>query len=91
MTKKKTTLSDDCGGDFTLEAGTNTIPPGNYGVCYQSFAMLQWKSVVKSTFQSISITLRNETGALIPFQAVGRTWLTLQFRLLPPPPPKSSF
>ena len=90
--EKETTLSDD-GGDFTLEAAaTNTIPPPvNYGVCYQSFAMPQWKSVVKSTFQSISITLRNETGALIPFQAVGRTWLTLQFRLLPPPPPKSSF
>lgn len=91
--EKETTLSDDGGGDFTLEAAaTNTIPPAvNYGVCYQSFAMPQWKSVVKSTFQSISITLRNETGALIPFQAVGRTWLTLQFRLLPPPPPKSSF
>ena len=35
--------------------------------CYRSFSKLQWKTVVKSSFQSISISLRNETGSLVPF------------------------
>ena len=48
--------------------------------CYRSFSKLQWKTVVKSSFQSISISLRNETGSLVPFLARGRTTLTLKFR-----------
>lgn len=47
---------------------------------YQTFAKLQWKRVVKSSFQQISISLRDETGQLMPFLALGRTSLTLQFR-----------
>ena len=45
-----------------------------------SLSNLQWKTVVKSSFQSISITLRDETGQLMPFLSVGRTCLTLKFR-----------
>ena len=50
-------------------------------VCYRSFAKLQWKDVVKSSFQSITVSLRNETGDLVPFLSRGRTSLTLKFRL----------
>ena len=49
-------------------------------ISYRSFSNLQWKTVVKSSFQSISITLRDETGQLMPFLSVGRTCLTLKFR-----------
>ena len=48
--------------------------------CYRSFSKLQWKTVVKSSFQSISISLRNETGSLVPFLARGRTTLKIKFR-----------
>ena len=47
---------------------------------YQSFNNLQWKRIVKTTVQSISILLRNETGQLVPFLSRGRTNVTLQFR-----------
>ena len=50
-------------------------------VSYRSFAKLQWKDVVKSAFQSIIVSLRNEMGILVPFLSRGRTSLTLKFRL----------
>ena len=31
-------------------------------ICHHSFSNLQWKPVVKSSFQSITITIRDETG-----------------------------
>ena len=49
----------------------------------QSFSNLQWKNVVKSSFQSINITIRDETGQLMPFLSIGRNWLTLKFQFLP--------
>ena len=52
-------------------------------ICHQSFSNLQWKDVVKSSFQSITITIRDETGQLMPFLSIGRSWLTLKFQLLP--------
>ena len=51
-------------------------------VHYRSFAKLQWKTVVKSAIQSISISLMDETGNLMPFLSIGRTCLTLKFRLV---------
>ena len=50
-------------------------------VSYRSFAKLQWKHVVKSAFQSITVSLRNEMGSLVPFLSRGRTSLTLKFCL----------
>ena len=52
-------------------------------ICHQSFSNLQWKNVVKSSFQSINITIRDETGQLMPFLSIGRSWLTLKFQFLP--------
>ena len=51
--------------------------------CHQSFSNFQWKNVVKSSFQSINITIRDETGQLMPFLSIGRSWLTLKFQFLP--------
>ena len=46
----------------------------------RSFGNLQWRRIVKSSIESISVSLRNETGHLIPFLSRGRTNLTLHFR-----------
>ena len=54
---------------------------GVSAVSNRSFAKLQWKDVVKSAFQSITVSLRNEMGSLVPFLSRGRTSLTLKFRL----------
>ena len=47
---------------------------------YRTFGNLQWRCVVKSSIESISVALRNETGQLVPFLSCGRTNLTLHFR-----------
>ena len=47
---------------------------------YRTFGNLQWRRVVKSSIESILVSLRNETGHLIPFLSRGRTNLTLHFR-----------
>jgi len=47
---------------------------------YRTFGNLQWRRVVKSSIESISVSLRNETGQLVPFLSRGRTNLTLHFR-----------
>ena len=47
---------------------------------YWTFGNLQWRRVVKSSIESISVALRNETGQLVPFLSRGRTNLTLHFR-----------
>lgn len=47
---------------------------------YQTFGNLQWRRIVKSSLESITISLRNESGQLIPFLSRGRTNITLQFR-----------
>ena len=40
---------------------------------YRTFGNLQWRRVVKSSIESISVSLRNETGQLVPFLSRGRT------------------
>ena len=47
---------------------------------YRTFNNLQWRRIVKSSIESISVSLRNETGQLVPFLSRGRTNLTLHFR-----------
>ena len=47
---------------------------------YGTFGNLQWRRIVKSSIESISVSLRNETGHLIPFLSPGPTNLTLHFR-----------
>ena len=52
-------------------------------ICQRSFSNLQWKDDVKSSFQSITINIRDETGQLMPFLSIGRSWVTLKIQLLP--------
>ena len=47
---------------------------------YRTFNNLQWRRIVESSIESISVSLRNETGQLVPFLSRGRTNLTLHFR-----------
>ena len=47
---------------------------------YRTFGNLQWRRVVKSSIESISVALWNETGQLVPFLSRDRTNLTLHFR-----------
>ena len=47
---------------------------------HQNFTKLQWRRLIKCSIQSITISLRSETGDLIPFFSRGRTNLTLQFK-----------
>ena len=47
---------------------------------YCTFGNLQWRRVVKSCIESFSVSLRYETGHLVPFLSHGRTNLTLHFR-----------
>ena len=47
---------------------------------YRLFGNLQWHRIVKSSIESISVSIRNETGHLIPFLSRGRKNLTLHFR-----------
>jgi hypothetical protein len=47
---------------------------------FKSFDRLVFKKVVKESLHSISIELRNVTGELMPFMALGYTRLTLLFR-----------
>ena len=47
---------------------------------YRTFKLLQWRRTVKSSIESISVSLRNETGQLVPFLSRGRTNLTLHFQ-----------
>ena len=55
-------------------------------ISYRSFSNLQWKTVVKSSFQSISITLRDETRQLMPFLSVGcSNWYSNSRRRRQPP------
>lgn len=52
-------------------------------VNHKSFRNLQWKRVVKSQFQSITLTLANEIGQKMPFLSCGRTNVTIAFRPAP--------
>ena len=48
--------------------------------CYRTFDKMQWKRLNKSNFQSITISLCDESGQLMPFVSIGRTNITLSFR-----------
>lgn len=60
----------------TASSPIESLSNNNYAV----FSKLQWKHVVKPTFNSISVSLRDEIGTLMPFMGVGRTNLTLLFK-----------
>ena len=48
--------------------------------CYRTFDKMQWKRLNRSNFQSITISLCDESGQLMPFVSIGRTNSTLSFR-----------
>ena len=47
---------------------------------YQSFIKSQFKKLLKNSFHSINIELRDSTGEKIPFVSVGITRMVLLFR-----------
>ena len=47
---------------------------------YQTFNNLQFRPLLKSSFDSIHIDLRDASGERIPFKSVGITHLVLMFR-----------
>ena len=55
------------------------ISTGHY-MNYQSFTNLQFKKLLKNSFHSIKIELRDTTGEKIPFMSVGITRVVLLFR-----------
>ena len=61
-----------------LKAG-DIIPTGQY-MNYQTFSYLQFKPLLKNSFHSIHIDLRDTSGEKIPFVSVGITCLVLMFR-----------
>ena len=62
----------------TLKGG-DIITTGQY-MNYQTFNNLQFRPLLKNSFHSIHIDLRNPTGEKIPFVSVGITRLVLMFR-----------
>ena len=59
--------------------GGDTITTGQY-MNYQTFSNLQFKPLLKNSFHSIHIDLRDTSGEKIPFVSVGITRLVLMFR-----------
>ena len=59
--------------------GGDIITLGQY-MNYQTFKNLQFRPLLKNSFHSIHIDLRDPTGEKIPFVAVGITHLVLMFR-----------
>ena len=55
------------------------ISTGQY-INYQSFTNLQFKKLLKNSFHSIKIELRDSTGEKIPFVSVGITRVVFLFR-----------
>lgn len=47
---------------------------------FRQFPQLQYKRVMKNSFQSIHVTLRDQRGRIVPFVSTGVTRLTLQFQ-----------
>ena len=48
--------------------------------CYRTFDKMQWKRLHKSNFHSITISLCDESGQLMPSVSIGRTNITLSFQ-----------
>ena len=80
----RTIVLDGFGG-CVHSGSTNSTSHSASVVQYRAFSKLQWKNVVKSSIQSIAISLMDETGNLMPFLSIGRTCLTLKFRFLQSP------
>lgn len=57
----------------------DVITTGQY-MNYQTFSNLQFRRLLKNSFHSIHIDLRDTTGEKIPFVSVGITRLVLMFR-----------
>ena len=64
----------------TVKSG-DIIPTGQYKN-YQSFANLQFKSMLTNSFNGIKIEPTDSTGEKIPFVSVGITRVVLLFRKL---------
>ena len=47
---------------------------------YQTFSNLQFRPLLKNSFHSIHIDLRDASGEKIPFVSVGNTRIVLMFR-----------
>ena len=62
----------------TLKAG-DIITTGHY-MNYQTFSNLQFRPLLKNSFYSIQIDLRDSSGEKIPFVSAGLTRLVLMFR-----------
>ena len=62
----------------TLKCG-DIITTGQY-MNYQTFSKLQFRPLLKNSFHSIHIDLRDASGEKIPFVSVGITRLVLMFR-----------
>ena len=62
--------------------GRDIITTGQY-MNYQTFSNLQFRPLLKNSFHSIHIDLRDTSGEKIPFVSVGITWLVLMFRKVP--------
>ena len=61
-----------------LKSG-DTITTGQY-LNYQTFSNLQFRRLLKNSFHSVQIDLRDTSGEKIPFVSVGITRLVLMFR-----------
>ena len=61
-----------------LKAG-DIITTGQY-MNYQTFSNLQFRPLLKDSFHSLNINLRDTSGDKIPFVSVGITRLVLMFR-----------
>ena len=61
-----------------LKSGDN-ITTGQY-MNYQTFSNLQFRQLLKNSFHSIHIDLRDTSGEKVPFVSVGITRLVLMFR-----------
>ena len=59
--------------------GGDIITTGQY-MNYQTFSNLQFRRLLKNSFHSIHIGLRDTSGEKIPFLSVGITRLVLMFR-----------
>ena len=62
-----------------LKGGGDIITTGQY-MNYQTFSNLQFRPLLKNSFHSIYIDLRDTSGEKIPFVSVGITRLVLMFR-----------
>ena len=59
--------------------GGDIITTGQY-MSYQTFSNLQFRPLLKNSFHSIHIDLRDTSGEKLPFVSVGITRLVLMFR-----------